>query len=228
MLQKILVAIIIIILILILYHFYEYSLYNTKWLRAKDGEYYKVHFAHDSTKEAVNTLSEIHNRIVIMFKYIIATNPDVDKRLEDPRPIDMNDPTLTESLARMIRLYNVDNIIENSPFNSQGETSYVEDKGKVFAICLRNKGLSLKESDIMDMNTIMFVILHEMTHYAYYDWEHPLGFWKMFVYLIKQAKQAKVYMPINYQKHPIKYCTLLIDYSPYYDKTLNLDIEEIK
>ena len=59
--------------------------------------------------------------------------------------------------------YNPDSIIENNP-NSDVNTSYVEDKGKVFAICLREK-LSGNNA-IHNKNILEFVVMHEMAHMA--------------------------------------------------------------
>jgi hypothetical protein len=112
--------------------------------------------------------------------------------------------------------YNPDNIVENNP-TDKTLTSYVEDKGKVFAVCLREKesGTNI----IHDKNILEFVVLHEMSHLASEAIGHDdMEFWINFKILIQNAEELGIHTPVNYAKTPVTYCSLHVDYNPYYDK----------
>jgi hypothetical protein len=125
----------------------------------------------------------------------------------------------TKQHANMTKLlldnYVSENIIENAP-TSTVNTSYVEDKGKVFAICLREKksGKNL----IHNKNILEFVVMHEMAHMASIAQGHEdMEFWLNFKILIKNAKEIGIHEPIDYKQYPVNYCSLEVNYSPYYD-----------
>lgn len=113
--------------------------------------------------------------------------------------------------------YNPDTIIENAPIN-QVNTSYVDDKGKVFALCLREKKSG--QNNFHDENTLKFVVLHEMAHMATQSYGHEDEYWTNFKFLIQEAKAAGLYEPADFSKSPINYCSLDVDYNPYYDNSL--------
>jgi hypothetical protein len=112
--------------------------------------------------------------------------------------------------------YNPDAIVENNP-SSDVNTSYVEDKGKVFALCLREK-VSGKNA-IHNKNILEFVTMHEMAHMASDTVGHEdPEFWINFKKLMIAAVELGIHTPIDYSKYPINYCSLVVNYSPYYDE----------
>jgi hypothetical protein len=119
--------------------------------------------------------------------------------------------------------YNPENIIENDPLTTEN-TSYVEDKGKVFAICLREKNTSDGIEGQFHSNSLLeFVLLHEMSHLSDMNFGHGKSFWKNFKFLLTNAKEFGMHEPVNYEVSPVVYCGLKIDYNPYYDKTIPLE-----
>jgi len=211
----IIISIIIILLICFIYYWYKYSIFNTALIKAKDGEYYRVHLGHSEQRNAADILAMVNRNNIRLFKQIIKDFPEVKKRLRDSTPVDPNSNLFADAMARMIRNYNVDNLVENSPRNIKKETSYIEDKGVIIAFCLRES--NSKIYDIHDINTIMFVVLHELSHVANADWGHELIFWRIFAFLVEEARLAGIYDPVEYEKYPVEYCSLNLDYSPYFD-----------
>lgn len=121
---------------------------------------------------------------------------------------------------RLISNYNPDNIIENNPPTSEN-TSYVQDKGKVFAMCLREKKtLDRKFHNITDLE---FVLMHEMAHLAALEFGHETEFWTTFKFLLVESTYLG-YVPVDYSKRPFEYCSLQVTYSPYFDPTLNIEM----
>lgn len=116
--------------------------------------------------------------------------------------------------------YNPDNITENDP-KDLSLTSFVEDKGKVFALCLRDKKSGTNA--ILDKNILEFVAMHEMGHMATDKIGHDhLDFWMNFKIIIDAAVNAGLHTPVNYEKTPVNYCGLNVDYNPYFDNEIPL------
>jgi hypothetical protein len=126
-------------------------------------------------------------------------------------------PARTELVKFLLSNYNPDGIIENAPVNDIN-TSYVDDKGKVFAICLREKESG--KNNFHNRQILEFVVLHEMTHMATYSYGHEVDFWTNFKFLLQEAKEAGLHDPIDYKYAPVVYCSLTVDYNPYFDKSL--------
>ena len=117
----------------------------------------------------------------------------------------------------LLKNYNPDRIVENEPV-TPNTTSYVEDKGKVFALCLRDYNKTGKA--FLPKHTLEFVTLHEMAHMATRTIGHGVEFWRNFKFLLIEAKAAGLHFPVDYSKSPINYCTLHVDYNPYFDARL--------
>jgi predicted metal-dependent hydrolase len=89
-----------------------------------------------------------------------------------------------------------------------------------------NKGykihLKLKNENNLyyDINTLMFVVLHELSHIitTKYDLtsKHSKEFWNNNVWLMNEASKMGIYHPINYKIYPIKYGGGYINYNPLY------------
>lgn len=121
-------------------------------------------------------------------------------------------------IKRLFNNYNPDNIIENAPATDQ-YTSYVEDKGVVYALCLREKVSG--KNEFHDYNILEFVAMHEMAHMASVTAQHDdIEFWINFKILVTNAVEAGLHTPVDYSKEPVNYCRLIVDYNPYFDNTI--------
>ena len=130
---------------------------------------------------------------------------------------DGHGPAARPLVSYLLHNYNPDNIIENAPMG-QTNTSYVDDKGKVFAVCLREKesgNHTLHQQELLE-----FVVMHEMAHLTLADYGHSTEFWRNFKFLLTEAREAGIHMPQDYARYPVVYCSVTVDYSPYYDDTL--------
>jgi hypothetical protein len=93
-------------------------------------------------------------------------------------------------------------------------TAYSENKGEKIAFCLTKK----KETDnLIDINTLTFVALHELAHIMTKTIGHTDEFWTNFKFLIKEADMINIYKPIDYKKDPVVYCGMDITDNPLYD-----------
>lgn len=118
---------------------------------------------------------------------------------------------------RLIENYDSSALTENSP-NSDKNTSFVENKGTIFALCLREK--SSGNNNLYGLDTLKFVILHELAHLASESYGHNEEFWTNFKILLSNAVEFDMYTPVDYKTHNTVYCSLVIDYNPLYDDRL--------
>lgn len=213
---SILIVAVLIIAILGLIFYVGYSDYNVVYIKSGlDGQYYKIHRAHNNKQLAADTLAYINARNMDLFrylknKYLVGQN--------EVSNIDPNFPLKQEMVRRLLFLYDPNELGENSPLNWKNETSYTINKGEEMRICLRKK---LAEEDVFHkFHTIYFVVLHELAHVIAIGHGHEDEFWIKFKWLLQEAKAAGLHDPINYEDDPLTYCGLYVDYNPYYDNWL--------
>lgn len=166
---------------------------NVKEVKSeRDGKTYHVQDLPDK-KDAADKLSEVRGNLdKIMSKY-----------RDDPAT--SNDPRIKVLLER----YNPDNLFENDI--KADSTSYSENKGDKVVICLREKVPPYK---LVDTNTVMFVVLHEMAHLMTTTIGHTPEFWTNFKRLLQDAVSVGVYQAQNYDRAPVQYCGMTISSSP--------------
>jgi hypothetical protein len=113
-----------------------------------------------------------------------------------------------------VERYNPQNMMENSV--TSGETSYSENKGEKIVLCIRDK-TKPPNFPLVDMNTVMFVVLHEMAHLMTQDissGKHTPEFWANFRRLLEDSAKIGIYQPVNYSRAPQEYCGMTITDSP--------------
>jgi hypothetical protein len=231
-LHAVLAVIIVLLLLYILYKArFQYGYYNTTLTAAcHNCEKYNVHNAHSNKDEAAKLLKEITNRNNILIdhlktKYVDqpflpGLDPNKNNKIDVVANSSLKSEYVQERINQLVKHYNEDQIYEISPLNKDGFTSYTEDKKKLI-FCLRKKEKNNKgEHDLHDINTIMFVVVHELSHMMNSTWGHGIDFWILFKFMLENAVDAGIYKPIDYRKNPIVYCGMKISYSPLYDTAL--------
>jgi hypothetical protein len=143
---------------------------------------------------AANLLADVTQKMNDTVAFIKQKHP------EDPRTI------------RLVEGYNPKKISETLPTSEL--TAFSENKGEKLAFCL-NK--SKNGSKLIDINTLTFVALHELSHIATKSVGHNQEFWQNFKWVLENAKEAGIYSPVDYKKYPEEYCGMTINDNPYYD-----------
>jgi hypothetical protein len=174
--------------------YYESDAFNLKCIIAsKDGNRYCVR-EREKLELAANLLASVTQKMKNMVEYMKKTHP------EDPRTI------------RLVEGFNPKKISETLPTSEL--TAFSENKGEKLAFCLN----TTKQGDkLIDINTLTFVALHELSHIMTESIGHKQEFWQNFKYLLENAKTAGIYDPIDYKKNPQQYCGMTINDNPYYD-----------
>lgn len=117
-----------------------------------------------------------------------------------------------KNVKRLVEGYNPQKIYETLPTSEY--TAYSQNKGEKIAFCLdteKNGG------NLIDMNTLTFVAIHELAHIATVSIGHTEEFWSNFKFLLQEATKINIYEPIDYKNKPKRYCGMTITDNPYYD-----------
>ena len=143
---------------------------------------------------AANLLAKVTQKMKDMVAYMKQKHPT------DPRTI------------RLVEGFNPKKVSETLPTSEL--TAYSENKGEKLAFCLN----TTKEGNrLIDINTLTFVALHELSHIMTESIGHNQEFWQNFKFLLQNAKESGIYDPVDYKKKPKEYCGMKINDNPYYD-----------
>lgn len=159
-----------------------------------DGKKYCVR---DRSKlsETADLLAQVTNKCEDLVKH-------VDKKYKGEN----------DGVVRLVENFNPKSISETLP-NSE-LTAYSENKGEKIAFCLTKNKTSQK---LIDLNTLTFVAIHELSHLMTKSVGHKLDFWQNFKFLLENAKEANIYQPVDYKNKPKDFCGMTITDNPYYD-----------
>ena len=165
---------------------------NLVSVRASNGQSYMVQNLPDK-EEAASRMGELQNKIETLLNFY----------RNDPSA--MGDPRVKVMVDR----FNPHNMVENDMRDDS--TSYSENKGEKIVVCLRDKTDGLP---FVDMNTVTFVVLHEMAHLMTTTIGHTPEFWTNFRRILQDSIQCGIYQEVNYTKNPTPYCGITITDSP--------------
>ena len=186
---------IIFILILCLRIYYDSDAFQLKCIiSGVDGNRYCVR-DRTKVKPAADLLATVTTKCKDLVNYVNEKYP--------------NDP----KVQRLVKGFNPKKISETLP-NSE-LTAYSENKGEKIAFCLNKK--KEDNNNLIDINTLTFVSLHELAHIMTVSIGHKQDFWQNFKFLLENAKTANIYTPIDYKNKPQEYCGMTISDNPYYD-----------
>jgi len=94
----------------------------------------------------------------------------------------------------------------------EDDSSFTINKGSKIHIKIRDA------HSYYSINTIMFVVLHELSHIVtpQYDltFNHSKIFWNNNIWIMQNASEIGIFHPINYKLYPIKYGGGYINYNP--------------
>jgi len=118
-----------------------------------------------------------------------------------------------DNVKRLVSGYNPQRVMETLPTSKY--TAYSENKGEKIAFCLNKTREG--EDNMIDEHTLMFVAIHELSHVATKSVGHKTEFWDNFKFLLENAKDAGIHVPVDYKESPQEYCGMKISDNPYYD-----------
>ena len=167
---------------------------NTIRIQGPDGQTYEMQNL-PSKEQAVALMAKIKANLVKLYEHYKS------------EPALMADPPVSRFVSR----FSPDVFVENDMGSK--DTSYSENKGQKIVVCLRDK-TKAPHYPLIDENTIMFVMLHEMAHLMTETIGHTQEFWANFKRILHDAVQIGIYHPVNYAQRPTPYCGMTISDSP--------------
>lgn len=179
------------------------------------GNAYKVHEDLENPVKAAETMDRLNTVAHKLIDHL------QQKYLKESSISTINEKykkIVHEGIIALKANFKTANLQENVPARSGGDTSYVIDKGSVFAMCLRDPQKNNKLDD--KFNDLVFVLIHEMAHLFTSTFGHDNLFWNNFKFLLQEAIEANLYQPVDYKKTGSPYCGIVVTYSPLYDKAL--------
>ena len=149
-------------------------------------------------EEAALLLSKIRDRLSSIVEKVCSEIDTKDNSKEH-----------NNSLKRLKKNFKPNNITESSPGNKY--TSYSINKGDKIVFCLRAKDGS---NDLVDINTMMFVAIHELAHLMTKSIGHTTEFWDNMRFLLKEGIEIGVYKKQDFNSVPVDYCGTKITDTP--------------
>ena len=184
--------IIIILAIILAYLIWDtYYMGEVEYVKSEvDNEEYLVRSLPDKN-EAANLLANIKSKIRVLIKHLNNIFPN------DIRVLRLN------------KNYNEDKISEGA--DNAKYTSYSVNKGEKIVLCLRSKN---EQKSLVDLNTMMFVVLHEIAHIVTKSVGHTEEFWDNFKWILEESVNIGIYESQDFNNKPVEYCGIEITDNP--------------
>lgn len=141
--------------------------------------------------EAAYMLSVIDERLKILREHF----------LKHPNSYPQFKPYIDRFCNRSSDLFMYENSLDND------ETAYTIGKGEETVICLRSKKSLGK---LHDINLVMYVALHEVSHIACPDQDHTPLFSAILRFFVDVSASIGIYQKVDYQIDPHEYCGMIV------------------
>lgn len=116
--------------------------------------------------------------------------------------------TVKPYYSKNLKRFNPDRLHENVV---NFDTTYTLDKGSYMAFCLGPRNTD--NLSLYELNTMMYVGIHELAHVASDSIGHTDEFKINFADLLRKAIEINVYTYIDYSKNPVDYCGIKLSKS---------------
>jgi len=175
--------------ILFIYLLYQYHYHSKieKIVSKIDNRDYEVQIKDDS-QDAADLIANIRQNLILLVNHLIKSYPDDDR------------------CSRLKQNFKPDNIKEG--VDDPRYTSYSVNKGEQIVLCLRTN------NKLMDLNTMMFVVLHELAHICTVSIGHTPEFWDNFKWILEEAINIGIYKKQEFKLKNVEYCGMKITDSP--------------
>lgn len=152
-------------------------------------------------------------------KYLVQALPDKQAAADLLAQIRKHLETLTKHLEKMApqdpRTHRLVMNFQPSKIQegveSSKHTSYSVNKGEKIVFCLRSKD---NKKELVELNTMMFVALHELAHICTESVGHTEEFWANFRWILEEAINIGIYVEQDFKTKPQPYCGITITDSP--------------
>jgi hypothetical protein len=151
--------------------------------------------------ETANYLATISDKVNTLVNYMVRNNlPD------------------NETAIRLMDRWKDCKFRETS--STETTAAYTVNKGDEMRLCVRTK------DGLENMNTSMFVVLHELGHLMSVSYGHNEEFRNNFSYIVHLASSLGIYKPEDFGNSPTSYCGTEINTTPCMSGTCEYNISE--
>ena len=189
-------TILIAIIIIFIYIYFFLNKKNFVSIESYNGTKYMV-YNDNLTKDKANLLETIVKNMCILKNYLIK-NIDSDDLKEYSPYIKQLDKNFNENRT---------SVYETDPHSDL--TSYSVNKGEELSICLKSKS----SGQLHNINLLMYVVIHEMSHFACPEIGHGELFQKIFKKFTEIAIKLDIYNYDDYNTKPVEYCGMVLSSS---------------
>ena len=185
-------TIIVIMFICIMFIFIKVNKVEVLFNESFDKNYYLVRNLPDK-QEAANLLGEIRSKLKKLSNYCY----------------NLKQKGYDKDFAKYVkRIYDKIDTVEIRESSANNKyTSYSVNKGEELVFCIRSK----KTNKLHDINKIMYVAIHEISHIGSTETGHTELFNKINKYMLKKGIELGVYKYENYSMNPVEYCGLTLN-----------------
>jgi predicted metal-dependent hydrolase len=169
--------------------------YPVSKIKGPDGDFYIVRDLKDK-ETAVKNLVKVRDECFRLKNIIIKEYPD------------------DERTKRLIKNFTKERTSFSESTPDSQFTSHTRNKGEAIIFCLRQRD---ENENLVDMNTMMFVAIHEMGHVISKTVGHNDEFWNNFKWLLNIATKHNIYENVDYKNDPQEYCGMIITDNPAID-----------
>lgn len=195
---KIIESILISIIIIFIYILYIIKKNRLTLVEANNNNKYMVY--NDENKiESANLLATLVDKMYKLRNNLINNkNKEYEEYKEYKEYIDLLEENFNNE-----RTY----IYENIPDSNL--TSFTINKGEELGFCLKSK----ITGNFHDINLLMYVAIHEMSHVACPEIGHNDLFKKIFMFFTTEAIKMGLYTKVDYQINNVEYCGMILSSS---------------
>jgi hypothetical protein len=136
--------------------------------------------------------------------YLSMINENINKVVDHIQKNNVPDP---DTAKRLYSRWNKCVLKETS--SSEKSAAYTLNKCSEIRLCIRTT-----DGKFEDMNTSMFVVLHELAHVMSISYGHGDEFKEHFSFIVHLASKLGIYNPEDFRRSPKTYCGVQINSSP--------------
>jgi hypothetical protein len=155
-----------------------------------DGKHYSVRSDVTDKQETADYLATISEKVDNLVKYMVA-NDLPDKDISDRLESRWGGCKFRETASHEV------------------VAAYTINKGDEMRLCVRDSNNGLE-----NINTSMFVVLHELAHIMSVTYGHNEEFRNNFSYIVHLASSLGYYKPEDFENKPVSYCGTEINTTP--------------
>jgi len=189
-------TILISIIIIFIYIYFFLNKKNFVSIESYNGTKYMV-YNDNLNKDKANLLELVVKNMCILKNNLIK-NIESDDLKEYKSYIKQLDKNFNENRT---------SIYETDPTSSL--TSFSVNKGEELSVCLKSKN----SGKLHDINLLMYVVIHEMSHFACPEIGHGALFQKIFKKFIEVSIKLEIYNYDDYTSKPLEYCGMILSSS---------------